>query len=611
MKEEGKIKTSSLNRVFTAIFLSLLLYLGFCSEGLSKNKEGANKDALPEDRSITFHTLQKDVDVYTKGSRSDIAIGKSNAPIKYRLKEEGNSAIISFTNQTNHKEEQIAADILKKGKIPFKLTKPGYMGKDIIIDIPSLLNQTRFPPDKNISLTLMNMKIKFNTKPDGVPVFIKFYGAQKPQYIGISSNWLDINSKKLFDSPFYSNDFSTPYPKYTFSFNLKQSKERSLFYKETSLEVDFDNMALSSQLIIPGPGKFIALEPTIPVISPIGNYIFTHKIYSSLFGIAGVLIIYGLLSVLRIFKEQKKRLDFWREIKKKNINNSDQLIMKPFGQYIITDKIGSGGMASVYRALPEKSSSNEDSVAIKVMKIDEIGNIEYIDRFKREIRISTRLNHPNILRILDFGEQEVNLDSGGRMGLLYIIMELIEGKTLKEVIPPEGFSIPEFLKVFSPILEAVNYAHDNDTIHRDLKPDNIMQRKDGMIIIMDFGLARAERGGTITQSGTTIGTPAYMSPEQASGQRLDSRTDQYSLGVVAYQMLSGKLPFFDENTINLVFKHITEPPPPLRGIRNDIPEAIERIVLRMLEKEPDKRFPNLKAVLDELKKSVNDIESRK
>jgi serine/threonine-protein kinase len=261
---------------------------------------------------------------------------------------------------------------------------------------------------------------------------------------------------------------------------------------------------------------------------------------------------------------------------------------KCIGSYRILEKLGAGGMATVYKAVPEATLDEKESVAIKIMQLDKAENEEFTERFKREMRISTEMNHPNILRILDFGDDE---------GVLYIVMELVRGKTLRKVIPDEGFDLESFMEVYRPVLQALKYAHEHNVIHRDLKPDNIMMTDMGRIVVMDFGLARHQGGSMITASGVAMGTPAYMSPEQVSGKSLDARTDQYSLGVLAFQMLTGQLPFYDENTINIMFKHVSDPPPPLRQYRSDIPVEMEQVVLRMLEKDPKNRYRDLEDVL--------------
>jgi hypothetical protein len=335
------------------------------------------------------------------------------------------------------------------------------------------------------------------------------------------------------------------------------------------------------------------LTPAIPVISPLYVWAEDNRLQAmtmaSLGAILMVYCIFGIVLPRRAReKEKEARLARWEEIAGR-VNREDPMCGLRLGAYRIIDKVGEGGMAAVYRAVPESSLREDEAVAIKIMQPHFNDDPHYARRFRREMKIQSGLNHPGILHIMDYGDKD---------GLLYITMEYIRGRTLRALIPEKGFSLKEFQGIFMQILKGAHYAHLKGIIHRDLKPDNIMVRDLGNVVIMDFGLARGENFSAITVSGTAFGTPAYMAPEQIKEGEQNAKVDQYSLGIIAYQMLTGEVPFWDKVTAHILFKHLSEEPRPLRELRHDLPLAVERIVLRMLEKEPEKRFTDLREVED-------------
>jgi TonB family protein len=247
-------------------------------------------------------------------------------------------------------------------------------------------------------------------------------------------------------------------------------------------------------------------------------------------------------------------------------------------EYDILDELGRGGMAIVFKA---RERQLEREVAIKVLPFSLAFDKEFVERFQREARTSAKLEHPGIIPIYRVGKS-------GRV--IYFVMKFLRGKPLSSILAGRGALPPgEIRVVLSQVGRALGYAHKSGIVHRDIKPDNIMFDEHGQAVVTDFGIAKAASGGKLTGTGMSIGTPHYMSPEQARAQALDGRSDIYSLGVVAYQCLTGAVPFDGEDSFSIGYKHIMEdlPTPPL-----DSPEKRElfQIVRKMMAKSADDRF---------------------
>lgn len=248
--------------------------------------------------------------------------------------------------------------------------------------------------------------------------------------------------------------------------------------------------------------------------------------------------------------------------------------------YNILSELGRGGMAIVYRA-HEKQLDRE--VALKVLPLSLGFDVEFVERFQREARTAAKLEHPNIIPIYRVGKS-------GRV--IYFTMKLLRGKSLAELVEERGpISVEETKRILSETAGALGYAHKHQIVHRDIKPDNILLDDSGHAIVMDFGIAKAATGSRLTGTGMAIGTPHYMSPEQARAQPLDGRSDIYSLGVVTYQCLVGKVPFDAEDAFSIGYKHITEPVPDPGVLTPEQWELFE-IIKRMMAKEPADRFQN-------------------
>jgi non-specific serine/threonine protein kinase len=271
------------------------------------------------------------------------------------------------------------------------------------------------------------------------------------------------------------------------------------------------------------------------------------------------------------------------------------MIGKKILHYKILEKLGEGGMGVVYKAEDNKLKRE---VALKFLPQHICENIDIRRRFENEAQAAASLNHPNITTIYSIEEAD---DSKGRKQV-FIVMELIDGIELKQKIKTEKIKIDEVKKIAVQIAEGLEAAHDLDIVHRDIKSGNIMINNDGKVKIMDFGLAKMKGVSDLTKTGSTVGTVAFMSPEQAKGEIVDNRTDLWSLGIIIYQMLSGELPFKGDYEAAVMYELLNEEPVDLQSYRSDIPDNILKLTYRLIEKDINKRIGSAKMVLDELKK---------
>jgi serine/threonine protein kinase len=268
----------------------------------------------------------------------------------------------------------------------------------------------------------------------------------------------------------------------------------------------------------------------------------------------------------------------------------DALRRATAGEYEIKGELGHGGMASVFLA---HEIALDRKVAIKVMSPALFSTAGMVERFKREARTSASLSHPHIIPIFAVRESPE---------IVYFVMKFIEGRSLESIVHQLGqMPIPLVQAILYQVGSALGYAHRRGVVHRDVKPANIMIDADGWSVVTDFGIAKVAESKGLTQTGATIGTPSYMSPEQCAAKtELTGASDQYSLGVVAYEMLAGQLPFQAETTVGLLFAHVHETPPSIADIRPDIPEHIADAVMRMLAKEPEERWPDIETAVGAL-----------
>jgi WD40 repeat protein/tRNA A-37 threonylcarbamoyl transferase component Bud32 len=256
------------------------------------------------------------------------------------------------------------------------------------------------------------------------------------------------------------------------------------------------------------------------------------------------------------------------------------LIGRQLGQYTIIAMLGSGGMATVYRA--QQTSIRRD-VAVKVIETKLTDNPEFIRRFEREAQTVANLNHPHILKVFDFGNQD---------GLIYLVMELQAGGSLAARLKANGkLDAEDVARYLDQIGAALDHAHNRGVIHRDLKPQNVLLDQDNNAILSDFGIARIAGDMTrMTGSGMAMGTPSYMAPEQWYGRDVDARTDVYALAVMTYELLAGALPFTGDTPPTLMYQHLNDPPPPIRRLRHDLPQSVEKVLIKGMAKRPEARF---------------------
>ncbi|MGH9323489.1 MAG: serine/threonine-protein kinase, partial [Vicinamibacteria bacterium] len=272
---------------------------------------------------------------------------------------------------------------------------------------------------------------------------------------------------------------------------------------------------------------------------------------------------------------------------KEQVPSEEQAIGRTLdGKYRIDGFLKRGGMGSVYRGTHVLLNK---PVAVKLIRPELVTSQDIVERFFREARAAAKLSHPNIVTVHDLGQTED--------GTLYIIMELVDGKSLKDIIQTGGpWTSARALRFARSVASALSLAHRNGIVHRDLKPQNIMVYRDSegheSPKLLDFGIAKTLEPDSpaLTSTGMVLGTPHYMSSEQAKGMPADQRSDIYALGVILYEMLVGKVPFDDKSIPSILVKHLTEPPRPPSTLKGDIPRDVEKLVLRCLEKDPEKRF---------------------
>lgn len=277
----------------------------------------------------------------------------------------------------------------------------------------------------------------------------------------------------------------------------------------------------------------------------------------------------------------------------------DTLVGQTLGGYQLVEKLGRGGMATVYKAY---ESALDRYVAVKILPSLFAGEVNFAQRFKREAKAVAHLSHPNIIPIYSYGEEK---------GITYIAMQLMQGGTLKH---PHGHAMDpkKALEVLAKVTRALAYAHQRGIVHRDVKPGNILLTEEGWPVIADFGLVQmAEASARLTSTGLGLGTPAYMSPEQGQGGRVDARSDIYSLGIVLYEMVTGDVPFHADTPMAVLLKQISEPMPKARKVNPDIPKEVEGIILKAAAKDPADRYQSADEMAEAMEQALAQMTSVK
>ncbi|MDP4144691.1 MAG: Stk1 family PASTA domain-containing Ser/Thr kinase [Bacillota bacterium] len=260
-------------------------------------------------------------------------------------------------------------------------------------------------------------------------------------------------------------------------------------------------------------------------------------------------------------------------------------------RYELLEKIGEGGTAVVYKS---KCHLLNRYVAVKILKDEFASNEEFVEKFKREAAAAASLSDNNIVNTYDVGTQG---------NINYIVMEYVNGKTLKEIIEEEGIvGYKKAIDISIQIAKALDCAHKNNIIHRDIKPHNILVTNEGLVKVADFGIAKASNSVTITNTNKIMGSAHYFSPEQAKGSVVDCRTDIYSLGIVMYEMVTGKVPFDAESPVSVALMHIQEPIVPPKNLNGNIPDSLSDLIVKSMDKSPIKRYQSVKEMLKDLEK---------
>jgi tRNA A-37 threonylcarbamoyl transferase component Bud32 len=259
------------------------------------------------------------------------------------------------------------------------------------------------------------------------------------------------------------------------------------------------------------------------------------------------------------------------------------------GRYELEELVGTGGMSSVYRAHDQLL---DRKVALKILHEHYGTDDTYVARFRHEARAVAALSHPNIVTVIDRGDQD---------GRQFIVFEYVEGENLKQLVERGPVPVVTALEVALQVGRGLSFAHQHGLIHRDVKPQNVLLNGNGEAKVTDFGIARSlsvQHG--MTQTGTVLGTSDYIAPEQAQGRHVDEQSDVYSLGVVLFELLTGRVPFPGENFVAIAMRHINEPPPSVRELRPDVSPRLDAVVQRAMAKEPGDRFPTMRAFCEEL-----------
>lgn len=414
------------------------------------------------------------------------------------------------------------------------------------------------------------LAIQFETWPPGAKVLAEISGQGEVE-LGLSGRKLTVPRSRVADK--------------NVAFRLAGHKDYILRVRALDLKPGADGVIH----LPPDPAPLAVDNPLVAVT----DFVRYRPVPA---GLLLTVLVAGGLFALRTRTKTQEQLTRGRALETLVAKADDTwpLIGKKLGRYRIIDRLGRGGMATVYKGVLDEEPTSPP-VAVKVMSRDMSEDPEFRKRFMREVRVSQQVEHPGIVHVEDSGEQE---------GLLFLVMELVPGVPMREMVREGGRPVAEVMDLARPMMTALQAAHDRKIVHRDLKPDNMMVLGPKKVKLMDFGLARAQEFSTLTVSGTALGTPAYMAPELIQFGSTSSTVDQYAMGVVMFELLTGRRPFEDQDSMSLIFKHLTEDPPSPSEFRPDLPEAVAAVVLKMLAKEPGERFGSVGEALQALEEAA-------
>jgi serine/threonine-protein kinase len=271
----------------------------------------------------------------------------------------------------------------------------------------------------------------------------------------------------------------------------------------------------------------------------------------------------------------------------------EDLSGRQFGPYRIVGPLGEGGMAAVYKAYQPVM---DRYIALKILPRHFAGDPEFIGRFRQEAKVLAQLQHVHILPVFDFGEED---------GYMYLVMPFVEGGTLTNLLRGQPLPLQQIRSVISQVGGALNYAHSQGLVHRDVKPSNVLIDRSGNCLLSDFGIAKIVEGSAkFTVTGGMVGTPAYMSPEQGLGLKPDGRSDIYALGIIMYEMATGRVPHTAETPMAVVVKHINDPVPPPRKLNPALAKPVEQVILKALAKQPDRRYATAGAMVQAVQAAI-------
>jgi eukaryotic-like serine/threonine-protein kinase len=268
------------------------------------------------------------------------------------------------------------------------------------------------------------------------------------------------------------------------------------------------------------------------------------------------------------------------------------------GRYELEKLVGSGGMSNVFRA---HDRLLERTVALKILHEQYTRDDDYVERFRREARAVAKLAHPNIVTVIDRGEQD---------GRQFIVFEYVDGPNLKDLTRNGPLEVRDAIGLTLQVARALSFAHDRGLVHRDVKPQNVLLNEDGQAKVTDFGIARSLDVQGVTQTGTVLGTSDYIAPEQARGQKVDPKTDIYSLGAVLYELLVGEVPFSGDNFVAVAMRHVNEPVPSVQDARPDCPARLDFAIQRAMAKDPEDRFASMDDLVAELEACLAELDGR-